>query len=189
MLMGKTLNGNVMCSVAIRTTGKDPKKDDIYQICILPLDRNYKPVIGAMFDKYIQVRPENVSKIGIVENVFAKKHSVVWDMIDEWAEHTMKKGQIIPLVYDWPSVQQFMTGFISEPGMEILVCDKARDLKAVALYLNDLHEADEKVVPFSKTTLRYILNNCECSLDPKYNAVEQAIKMAQAYKKMLRYPF
>ena len=189
MLMGKTLNGNMMCSVALRTTGNDPDKDEIYHICILPLDLNYSPMYGQIFDRFVRVRLENMKKVQEKDRVFAKKHSVVWDQFDEWCEKTIKKGQIIPIVYDWPLVSRFLKNFISEPGFKIAFCDKPRDLKVIGGYLNDLHEVEGLQLPFSKTTMRYILNNCDASLPLKYNAMQQAISMSKAYKRMLRFPF
>lgn len=189
MSMGKTLNGNIMCSVAIRTTGKDIEKDDIYHICVLPLDLNYNPIFGQVFDRYVQVRLENESKLKDRDRVFARRHSTVWDQFDLWFEDNIKKGQIIPLVYDWPLTSRFLTNFFSPAGFEIAFCDKARDLKVIANYMNDLHEEDKRHVPFAKTTLRYILNNCEYPLDREYNALNQAMLMSRAYKKMLRFPF
>jgi len=178
-----------MCSVAIRTTGKDPDKDEIYHICVLPLDLNYNPVFGQMFERYVRVSMENERKLAERDKVFSKKHSAVWDEFDLWFDDTIKKGQIVPLVYDWPSVSKFLTNFFSPAGYKISFCDKARDLKVIANYLNDLHEADEQQLPFAKTTMRYILNNCEASLDLKYTALQQAMNMSKAYRKMLRYPF
>jgi hypothetical protein len=187
--MGKTLNGNVMCSIGIRTTGKDPKTDEIYHICILPLDLNYNPIFKQIFEKYIRVSPEHEKKLKLQDRIFAKRHTEVWDLFDEWFDLHIKKGQIIPLVYDWPVTKEFLTSFVSESGFKLAFCDKARDLKAVSLYMNDLHEGEDKVIPFSKTTLRYILNNCEAPLDLKYTALQQAMAMSKAYKRMLRFPF
>lgn len=176
MLMGKALNGNIVCSIGLRYT----KADEIYNICVLPLDLNYNPMFGSMFDKFVQV--DCGSKLRVEDRVFASPWTKVWDQFDIWFDDHIKKGQIIPLGYDWPKVKPMLQHFFSPAGYQLQFHETPRDLKAVACFLNDQAEASQLPIPFSKTTLRYILNNCNAGLDLKYTALQMAMNMARAYK-------
>lgn len=180
MLVGKALNGNVMCTVGVRSVGSQ-----IFNICVLPLDYNFKPIVGWMFDKFVQID----GKVPEVDRVFARKHSEVWDQFDIWFEEIIKKGQIIPIGYDWPNTSVLLKNFFSESGYGLYFHEDVRDIKAVANYLNDQYESEDLPIPFAKRKLRYILNVCNCSVDNKYTAAHLAFKMADAYRILVRNAF
>lgn len=178
MLMGKAINGNVVCSIGLRTT-KDGK---LFNICVMPLDLNYKPIFGWVFDKFIRV---DDPKIKDKDKVFANPHHVVWDQFDLWFDEVIKQGKIIPVVYDWAKTKTLLEKFISQAGLDLQFTDEARDIKAIANYLNDRAEADERQLPFSKTKMRYILNVCDSSLELQYSALQMSMKIAECYKKLV----
>lgn len=180
MLMGKTLNGNVMCSIGIREVD-----NKMFNLCIIPLNLDYNPVMGKMFDKLIQV---DSSRLKVEDRVFARSPLQVWDQFEQWFDEKIKGGQIIPLVYDWPRVREHFVDLISEPGCKLAFIERARDIKAIAEYLNDRSEFDGNQIPFSKTNLRYVLRNCGFPLEPKYTALDASIKISQSYKHMLDFP-
>src|SRR5690348_12661029 len=56
------LNGNLLCAVDVETTGLDPTKNDIIQLCILPLDSQIKPsqTVRPFVIEMVPKRPENI---------------------------------------------------------------------------------------------------------------------------------
>lgn len=182
MLVGKALNGNIICSIGMKRTGDNYKEDEVYEICVLPLDLDLDPMFGKVFDKQIRVSEKHQDKVKHV--LFSKSFSVVWDAFDLWFEETIKDGQILPLGYDWPLMSRFLESMFDTSGCKIYFSGSVRDIKSCAQYLNDLAEANDQKMPFSKLTLRYITNNCDASLPKDYSALDMAVKIATAYKRM-----
>src|SRR5687768_10960400 len=88
------LNGNLMCAVAIRTTGPRAYYHDICEICVFPVDdflHQYKEI--TPFDMYI--RPRYIDRID-EENMMVKKDKML-DIL-KYGIDSFKAGD---LLQDW----------------------------------------------------------------------------------------
>ena len=178
MLVDKTLNGNILCSVGMNTNG-----DEIFELCVIPLDKNLDPMFDKMFDKGIRIREPDLIKTKRL--ITFRDESAVYESFDLWSEDITKDGQILPLGYDWPSAKEFLKVFFGN-GYKYFFHDTVRDIKTTSHYLNDLAESnDQKPLPFPKQTLKYLGNCCDVEVPGDASALSKAIAIAEIYKKMV----
>ena len=179
MLVGKTLNGNILCSIGVNTN----TKGEIYELCVLPLDKNLKPMFDKVFDKGIRV--PDVSTIKTKRLITLRDPGDVYESFDLWSEETTKAGSILPLGYDWPACEVHLRNFF-DSGYDFFFKDTVRDIRIVSHYLNDLTESnDQTPLPFPKQTLKYLGNCCNVSVDTDISALGKAICIAEIYEKMV----
>ena len=79
------LNGKMMCAIDTETTGLDPRYNEIWQICILPLTDDLKP------DKrhlpfYILIKPEHPNYIDWNVPVFKKNRAKIMEALQRGIE-------------------------------------------------------------------------------------------------------
>lgn len=175
MPVGKTLNGNILCAIALNCVDTE-----IYEVCILPLDKNLNPMYEKIFDKSIRTDGKPKTKRLLIQ----RYGSDVWDAFDLWYEETIKKGQILPLGHDWPLTHAYLDKFFMGVSKNYFH-ETVRDVKVISTYLNDLAECNDMMpLPFPKPTLKYLANMCDCPISRDPSALDKAKTIALIYKKM-----
>jgi len=160
------MNGNVLCAMAVATTGPDPWYDELVEICMVTLDTKYK-VFGTPF--HAMMLPDHPERI---ERKFSADRQTKWkndrvDTIDalvEWIDRVGLKyckygsvrGKLIPVghgLHDWWG--HFIRWFGPEHAAAFFQSDP-RDIKIAANYLNDRSAARSEKVPYSKRDLAWL---------------------------------
>ncbi len=191
------LNGNLLCAVDVETTGADPKKQDIIQICILPLDANIKPRKDIIpFYMFIQPRrPENIDWQAMSVNQFEMAKIQLEgidpfravDLLEEWFEK-LKLGnnkRLSPLAQNWPFDRDFIMEWLGPKMYSYIFDGRYRDTMAAALYVNDKSLFMGESFPYPIVNLSALANAVHAEQDRAHDAMSDCMTTAEVYRKML----
>ena len=195
------LNFNMMASIWIETTGPDPRRHDIFEICILLLDNHFR-MSQAIVPFYIMIqplRPENINiedyKSGMktkIEEATIKglPPSVAADRLEDWiAELDMPHGKkIVPLVFDWEHTSGFLRNWLGIQTYRHLISSDARDIQTVALFTNDRANVRAQPIPYPKVFSGFIGQHHKITLQNSMDVMEKAVRLADIYRVMIGGP-
>jgi DNA polymerase III alpha subunit (gram-positive type) len=189
-------NGHLLCAIDIETTGLNPKKDDVIEIAVLPLDSFCMPSKQVLpFQLLIKPRREHNP-----DNIKYKSHFVkcckdgidswrVVDLFREWFEKlqlgTYKK--IMPLAHNWPFDREFLIEWMGKEEFESIFHPYYRDTMAMALFQNDLYDLETEPCPFPKINLSYLCNILKVENIKAHEALSDCMATAECYRKLLNY--
>jgi hypothetical protein len=194
------LNGNILCAIDILTTGIDPKKDQIFEICILPLNSYFKPH-KMILPFHLQFQPnkdnidfENLPKglnrNDVFEACLNGMHPyAAADRFEEWYKKIKlhENKRICPLSYNWIPKYEFMIAWLGLKHYNLFFDYAYRDLLAAALYANDKCDFHAEAMRYPKYDLQYLFSQQEVEgAVGKYDTLMNCISMAECYKMMLK---
>lgn len=192
------LNGNLLCAVDVETTGLDPQKHDIIQLCILPLDagirplQNVRPFVIEMTPK----RPENI-QLGATKTHRIDMAALIlravdpWkavDLFEEWFERlNLPLGKkIMPLAHNWVFDRSFIMEWIGGPiSYDHHFHFHYRDSMALALALNDRANQKMEKPPYPKVSLSYCGSMTDVANLKAHDALSDCVATAEIYRRML----
>ena len=197
------LNGKMMCAIDTETTGLDPRYNEIWQICILPLTDDLKP------DKrhlpfYILIKPEHPNYIDWNIPVFKKNRAKIMealqrgieqeaavDLLIQWIEKlklpVTKYGtpkKIEPLGQNYGFDKGFIEQWMTIDRYQEYFDYHYRDTMHAALYLNDHAAFRLEKVPFSKVNLNWLCNKLGVKNDDSHDALADCVATAECYRLM-----
>jgi DNA polymerase III epsilon subunit-like protein len=188
------LNGNVLATVDVETTGRLPAYHEIIQIAVLPIDANFEPFPGVL-PFYTNIAPEypERSEIGAtmvhgIDLAKLKAESLdrwrVADLFDEWFQSLKLPlhKKLVPLAHNWPFESGFLKDWLGTETMDALFHPYARDSMQLTIALNDIASMRGLSVPFDKINLVHLCKRFAIPLDHAHNALEDAIATAKLYK-------
>lgn len=192
------LNGNIICAIDTETTGLDPKKHEIVEIAIVPLDHNLERIKGIPpFHHYLNPlrRPENIDedamKVNKMDLAWLKLNGtdpwMVEDLLDRWFQSlNLAPGRkIMPLGMNWPFDKAFIQDWLGPASMEVIFNGLYRDLGAIALFLNDRSDFHSVKCPFTRYKLRDMARFLGVTQEKAHTAIEDALVLAECYKRMM----
>ena len=195
------LNGNLLCSVDIETTGLRAGYHELIQLGIVPLDGNIKPCLEP-FDITVQCEvSEHISKQAMKINKINLTEITIdrWDgqaMFEDWFEKIVigngfKKVSMLGqnLNFDIPFMKEFFDFSLEHPEKDNMSLwfdtRNIRDTKRSAEYLNDLAYFRGLDFPFPKTNLKYLCNRFGIKTDNAHDALTDAYHTAEVYRCLL----
>lgn len=194
------LNGNLLCALDLETTGLDPKKHDIIEVAIVPLDAFYKPLTTIMpfVAELKPTRPENISQeaIGVNKNDIARLmqsgldafHAA--DLLELWFERIeLASGkQIAVLGHNWPFDRAFLIEWLGWENFNHLFSRYYRDTICASLFLNDYADTRNEKVRYPKNSLEYLCTVLNVKNAKPHSALYDALATAECYRIMLSLP-
>jgi hypothetical protein len=192
----KHLNDNILCVVTAFLTGPDHQRDDILQICVAPLDKQFKidstiiPFIANM-----QPRRGNCDKDWL-GNDFCKLADIlkigvdpffVLDEFEKWFVKCNLTGLkcIMPLAYNWPLIRSFLIDWMGIEAFNLYFDYRYRDLLTASIYCNDRAYWHGEDYPYPKHNLTYICNQCGVNYTKREDIMQQSMAIAACYKQMM----
>lgn len=195
------LNGNLLCAIDIETTGRLYTKNDIIQLCVMPVGLDLKPSKHYnFFHCYIKPRrmenldkdmPEDM-KARVVEAInHGMEPDTAEERLREWF-HSLKlpfKKLIVPLGHNYGSfdrdfIQDWLGGPLSYA--EFFRSDH-RDTMQMALMINDMANWHEEQVPFPKVAMNWLCNRLSIEQPNAHDAVGDCLTTIEVFRKLLRY--
>jgi DNA polymerase III epsilon subunit-like protein len=194
-------NGDQVCVVDTETTGLRPGWHEIVQICILPLDSNFKPRQDA-FPFYIEMKPDHpertdpkamqINKLSLAKiSQRGKCREAAKELLEHWFDGLGlpmgkygSRKRIIPLAQNWPFDKAFIEAWLGPETFGDFFHPRYRDTMAVANYLNDHAAMHAETVPFSKTNLAWLAKQYEISHNRAHDALADCLTTAEVYRKM-----
>lgn len=193
------LNGNLLCAVDVETTGLDPAKHDLIQICILPLDANIKPIKIMPF--YMNMKPKrpetinrkamtvsNLSLVQLLRTAIDPWDAV--DLLDEWFNrlHLPVGKKLVPLAHNWVFDRQFILEWLGGPkSFEYYFDYHYRDSFPACSYLNDRADAHCEPIPFPHIGLAEVCSKTGVQNLKAHDALQDCIATAENYRRLLTY--
>lgn len=195
------LNGNLLCAIDVETTGVDPQKHEITEICVLPLDAK----LGIRKDIVpfnIFIKPEKVENIEwdalrvsqtdfmkLCQNGMEKYQAA--DLFDEWYDKLKlpERKRISPLAHNWPFDREFIKEWLGTASYELHIDGRFRDSMATALAINDEYDAKNEPIPFPKVNLSYIASTLKIDFDKIHNALDDCVLTAKVYSDLIHRRF
>jgi len=191
------LNGNLLCAIDVETTGLDPSKHEITEICILPLDAKLEVSRKIMpFNIFMRPdKPENIDwgALKLTQTDFfqlCEKGMDKWaaaDLFDEWFQKLKlaEWKRISPLAHNWPFDRAFIKEWLGSAGFELHIDGRFRDTMSTALYINDENDAKNEQCPFPKVNLSYLASTLKIDFDKIHNALDDCVLTAKIYKQLV----
>ena len=194
----KHLNDNILCAVDTETTGLDPRKHDLIQVAVIPLNDFYRPRSDIM-PFTMKLKPRNI-KTAQAEAIRTSRadltnlmlHGVDYydaaDLFDRWYNEILKVSpnkRIMPLAHNWPFDRDFLREWLTPEGFDLYFSGHYRDSMVAAMYLNDRAEHHTEVYPNPKMKLTYLCTHHGINLDNAHDAIADAVAAAELYKRFL----
>lgn len=192
------LNGNLLCAIDVETTGFDPQKNDVIQLCVLPLDAEIRPLKSVMpfFVEMIPKRPQNVdreaSKVHRLNMAEIMSRGIdPWkavDLFDEWFQNLGLpiNKKITPLAHNWPFDREFVKEWIGGPiSFEGYFHHLYRDSMAASIFMNDRADFRGARYPYPKNSLSYLGTIFGVENQKAHDALQDCITTAEIYRRLI----
>lgn len=195
-------NGHQLCAIDCETTGLDPKRHELVQICILPLDSNIRPRKDVL-PFYIELLPDHPERadpaaMRINRLKFAElaqrghDREKAKDLLSEWIDklglpstNFGRRKQILPLGQNYSFDMGFIMAWLGFEQYYDHFRSSIRDTQRVADYLNDRAGMHAEKVPFNKTKLGWLANQLNVHHENAHDALSDCVTTAEIYRKML----
>lgn len=192
-----TLNGNVMCSIDVETTGLVPGHHEITQVCFLPLNSNLKPRKDIVpFDLWLKIEFEEridwgalkVSKINFMrhQQQAIDKYTAA-DMFEDWLTklNLPINKRISPLAHNWPFDRAFIMDWLQPTSFGTHIDGRFRDTMSLAISINDIYDLLNEPAPFPKVNLGYLCSVLKIEHRGAHSALGDSDATAKVYKKLI----
>ena len=192
------LNHNTLVSLWIETTGDDPRKCDIVEICIMPLDNFIRPskIMIPFYNQILPFRIENIdfkmASVGREKMQQATTHglepSLAADRLEEWVHKlNMPYGKrLVPIAYNWPVVREFLHTWLRFHNFNYLFSHEYRDVMSSVLFINDSWNQRNKMIDYPRPEhLAYLCHAHNISFKMSDDVMVKALKLAELYRQLI----
>lgn len=193
------LNGNVFCAVDTETTGLDPERNSVIEVCILPLNSDYsinksilpfnmqmQPIPGKVVDREaMQVNKLDLSKIMLTCLDAYKVADILFDWFEKLRLPSGKR--IVPIAQNWPFDRAFLISWLGIKTYELMFDRHYRDTMEYALNLNDVADLRGHKIPFPKVNLGFLAKRFGIVNPDPHRSLGDCVTTAAVYKELLKF--
>ena len=192
------LIGNLMVSVDLETTGRQPGFHEIIQVACVPLGPDLKPAPDLQ-PFYTEVRPDFPER---AEKQAMCKHSIpmeelllhaptqdkVRDLFVEWFERLDLpfKKSLVPMAHNWAFEASFLKAWMGVQLFEEIWYSHARDGMLLAIAINDKAAFRGEAIPFNRVGLGSLCNKFNIVNANAHDALADALAEAEVYRALLQ---
>lgn len=192
------LNSHLMVAMDLETTGLDPDQNQIWQIAILPLDsklevsQELKPfdLLIKPDERKIDKGFKHSSKLADAVERGLDPYAAI-ELFEHWFQslNLLPNKRLVPLGANLQFDIQFLRRWLGPLTYSEYFDNRYRDLMLIANFLNDRADFQHMEIPYvPNTKLGTICAKLGLDYDPAaaHDAIYDASKAAEAYRKMLR---
>ncbi len=191
------LNGHLLASVDVETTGRRPGYHEIIQIAVVPLNSDLRPLDGVrpfyhnvkpIFPERAETRASYVHGIKIEELILhAPEPGKVADLLREWWEKLdLPAGKtLVPLAHNWAFESSFLTAWLGIDEKGTLFHSHARDAMLLALTMNDRAAFAGEKAPFNGVGLESLCRKFNVANPSPHDALCDALAEAEVYRSLI----
>jgi DNA polymerase III alpha subunit (gram-positive type) len=191
------LNGNLLCAIDIATTGNDPFKDEIIEICIVPLTDSIEMDEKTPFFE-MRLKPtrpfqetikRSVKKRAVEAMVIGVDPFQAAELLEQWFESLKLRWNknIVPLGHDWALKSHFLIHWLRPKTFHYIFNPNYRDLMQCAAFENDRHELNWEQPRFTRLTLGPLAIKFGTIFAKPRIPLHSVQVIAHCYKRMLAY--
>lgn len=207
----KHLNGNLVASIDVETTGFTPGYHDVVQVAVLILDSDYKPDrrVPPFYMEMKPKRPETIDQkamhISRLDLAYLVQRAIdpfdAAEYFDDWFENLKKETRrhppllpegkkLVPLAQNWVFDRPFIIDWLGEMSFNSFFHPWYRDTLPVTQFLNDQYAMNpvcssmDHKVPFPKANLGYICSQLKVKNEKAHDALQDVIATAECYRRM-----
>jgi DNA polymerase III epsilon subunit-like protein len=191
------LNGNMLCSVDVETTGLMAGAHEIVQIAVVPLDGEITPCENHR-PFYYHIAPqntENVQKAAFNVNGLDLEWLInngldPWraaDLFDEWfqALELPFGKRLVPLAHNWAFERGFLMHWLGQETFDQFWYIHPRDTQIFGAMINDAAVYHGKKIPFNQLSLTYMCRKFGIFNEKSHDALADALAGAKLYREMI----
>jgi DNA polymerase III epsilon subunit-like protein len=191
-------NGHIMAVIDVETTGLTPRHNDIVQVCVLPIDGDFKPLadVNPFYAEMKPKRPLNIDWRGMTTSKAvmmdilkkAPAPSKMADLFGEWYKKLPLPHNkcLMPLAHNWPFDSAFVEDWLGRKHYEHFFHPYYRDLMCAALLQNDVASYHLQQYPYPKMNLGYLCNLLGIENMKAHDALGDCMATAACYRELLR---
>lgn len=191
-------HGHMMCAVDVETTGLDPKKHDVVQVSILPMNEEFcinKQI--TPFNMHLKpVRIENVSEEALAVNKLSLAKLTLMgidpfqaaDLLDEWFDRLgLPIGKkILPVGHNYSFDKAFLMEWLGQLSYDRIFHYHYRDTMIVANFINDRAVARYALQPFNNVKLTTVASSLQVDASKAHDSLEDCQMVAEVYRRLIR---
>lgn len=191
------MNSNMVCAIAIETTGFKPYYHEICEIAVVPLDSFFKPnkkimpftmEISPIKQERIDNETMTVSRAKMLHyKAYGENSYEAGSKFLEWFDRIgfLRGKSIIPLCYDWPKIRPFIYDWLGPANADGCFNYRYRDILSTANFLNDYCDWHIDNCPYAKVDLQYICSSCGIPRERPHNPLQDCVVIGKVYNYML----
>lgn len=193
----KNLNGNLLATVDVETTGRVGGYHEIIQIAIVPLTIDLE--IAPVEPFYQVLRPEHPDRVSrgarrvhglnvddLIMN--APSQGRVIQYLIEWF-NSLNLGyerRIVPIAHNWAFERGFLIHWLGAELLDTLFVPLPRDTMIFATMLNDRASMMGVDPPFPRVSLSSLCYQLGIEHENAHDALEDCIVTAKLYQYLMR---
>lgn len=190
--------GHLLAAVDVETTGLDPKKHDIIQLAIVPLNEQIQPNKSYLPVNFLlkPLRPENVEPRAFQVNKLKLADLMVTgldpfqaaDLLEEWFERLRLPigKKLIPLGQNYTFDQGFLREWLGALTYDHIFHYHYKDTMITAGFLKDRAVMHGAIPPFDSISLTSIANKLGVETTKSHDALNDCLTTAECYRRMLK---
>jgi len=192
------LNGNLLASVDLETTGRRPGYHEIIQIAVVPLNSDITPVpdINPFYMNIAPKYPERAERdaytvhgldLAELQNNCPDAWKVA-DLFDEWfkALDLPFERRITPLAHNYPFERGFLQHWLGLESFDQFFHFHARDSMEFAININDAAAFHGMSTPFPYVGLKPMCKKFGIINHKAHDALCDSLATAELYRAMLQ---
>lgn len=201
------LNGNIMCAIDVETTGLIMGFHEIWELAIIPLDRDLDPLKLNSSGKNllpfnILIKPEHPDRCDpdvfrqhrkrIVEassTGFTQEQAA--NLLEEWVKRLElpltnygKSKKIIPLGHNYNFDRGMIISWLGEDIYDEMFSYLYRDTLQTALFMDDREGMHAEKSLYGKYSLTWLASKHFIKIERAHRALDDAHATSRLYKKM-----
>jgi DNA polymerase III epsilon subunit-like protein len=187
-------NGNLLCSIDIETSGKDPETHEIVQLAIVPLNWDYTPLKKIKAFNHLicpagELDPESTKVHGLTMDILslAPPKERVIDRLITWVNSIdlVFDRRLIMLAHNSSFEIKWLNKFLTLKTYESMFNAATRDSMTLALGINDIAAQRGRRPPFERVSLPWLCTHFGVTNHKAHDAYYDALACAKVYKHLL----